>query len=163
MTKSDPATLVLRWVLGPPIEWVGRRAERAARRRVPDRELPRPPRPDLTLPALVVAAIVVGGLAERLAGADDPHPAGRRAERAEPVTDAAEDPLAEALEALEVDHPPVPPKRRVRAQYRSLALETHPDQGGSVERFKDVREAWETVDSSEELSDSRQDMEVTQA
>ena len=178
MTQSDPVARVLGYVLGPPIRFVGRRVERRVKRRL--RALPVPAGPDLPEPPwwfapVAVGVGVIGAVLTQLGGgADDPHPAGSRREHAEPEpeataerdpdpTDGDEDAeaVAEALETLNVEHPPVPEKGEVRAQYRSLAVETHPDQGGDADRFIEVREAWETVAQREELSGDGQDVEVT--
>jgi curved DNA-binding protein CbpA len=66
------------------------------------------------------------------------------------------------LETLNVEYPPVPEESEVRARYRSLALESHPDQGGDADRFIEVQKAWEVVTEGEELTDRVQEMEVTQ-
>lgn len=167
-------TRFIGWVVGPPIRWVGGLVERRVRRAAPD--LPEPPA--WFVPVAVVGAMLVAVVAElvtdQASGADDPHPAGRRREHAEPEPEATAerdpdptdgdedaDAVAEALETLEVEHPPAPEKAEVKAAYRALAVETHPDQGGDADRFIEVREAWETVAQREELSDDGQDVEVT--
>lgn len=140
------------------------------------RAVPAPPEPPAWLVPVVVAfslgvAVVVELLADRRSAAD-PDPARSEPDRpeAEPEgghhpaseEDAEADAVAEALETLNVEHPPVPEKGEVRAEYRSLAVETHPDQGGDAERFIEVQEAWETVSEREELSGNPNDREVTQ-
>jgi hypothetical protein len=122
----------------------------------------------------MVVAVFGQLLGDRRGVAADPHPAGSRREHAQPEPEATAerdpdptdgdedaDPVADALETLDVEHPPVPEKSEVRAQYRSLAIETHPDQGGDEDRFIEVRKAWETVEQREELSADGGDMEVT--
>lgn len=175
MTQQDPVTRLIGYVLGPPIRFVGRRVERRVRRAAPD--VPEPPVWFVPVAVVVafVGAVVVELVGDRRGGVADPHPAGRRREHAEPEPEATAerdpdptdgdedaDAVAEALETLDVEHPPVPDESDVKAAYRRLAVETHPDQGGDAERFIEVREAWETVSEGEALSDEAQDMEVTQ-
>lgn len=169
MTQNDPVTRLLGYVLGPPIEWVGRRVERRVRRALP--EPPAPPEPPAwSVPVVVAISFVVAVVVQLRADPDpgrsepdrpEPEPEATAEEGHHPASEEDTDAVEEALETLNVDHPPVPEKSEVRARYRSLAVETHPDQGGEAERFIEVREAWETVAQEEGLSDDGQDVEVT--
>lgn len=177
MTQTNPVERVLGWVLGPPIRWVGRRVERRVQLhvRLVERRVaaavPELPEPPIWFVPVVVAISFVGAVvADRRA---DPDHERTERERAEPepeataergttsATDGSEDveaaenaetPVQDALDVLGVERPPTPEKSEVKAAYRSLAVETHPDQGGDAERFMEVREAWETVEDREELS-----------
>lgn len=181
MSNTNPVERALGWVLGPPIRWAGRRVERRVRLHVAlverevRRALPELPEPPAWLVPFVVAVSVIGAVvAERFAG---PDPERTERERAEPepeataergttsATDGSEDvqaaeeaetPVQDALDVLGVERPPAPEKGDVKAAYRSLAVETHPDQGGSAERFIEVREAWEAVEE-EGLSGDREE------
>ena len=165
MTQTNPVARVVGYVLGPPIEWVGRRVERRARRAAPD--LPE-------LPAWAVPVVVVGGMVVAVLVEAVGETATRsERERAEPepkataergTTTASDDAseVEDALETLEVAPPPLPEPEDVRAAYRARVKETHPDQGGEAERFIEVREAWLTVSERQELSDDSLDGEVTQ-
>ena len=148
VTRNDPVTRLVGYVVGPPVEWIGRRVERRVRRAVP------------VLPVWVVPVVVaisfVGAVVVQLRA--NPFPG--RSEPEEPASE--EDAVAEALETLNVEYPPVPEESEVRARYRSLALESHPDQGGDADRFIEVQKAWEVVTEGEELTDRVQEMEVTQ-
>lgn len=169
MVQTHPVARVVGYVIRPPVGWVGRRVERRVRR-----ALPEPPRLDLPEPPVwfvpvLVTISVVGTVVVQLGA--DPDPGRSEPDRPEPEPEATaeeghhparEDAVAEALETLGVEHPPPPERAEVKAAYRSLAVETHPDQGGDVDRFIEVREAWETVESQEELSGDGQTTEVTE-
>lgn len=158
MSKTNPVGRVVEWVLGPPVEWIGWRVEQRVRREM----LPVPQLPWWAVP-VTVAVAMVGTVAAHVEDGD-----GRtERERAEPEptataergTTSARDGEAVrgALETLEVAPPPLPEPEDVRASYRRLTLETHPDQGGTVQEFIEVREAWETLSQPEGLSGTETD------
>lgn len=165
MTQTDPVTRLLGYVIGPPIEFIGRRVERRVQRAMLD--LPEPP---WWAVPVTVAVAVAGTVAAQLGegrGEPDPDPR-RERERAEPepeataergTTSASDDtePVKDALETLEVAPPPVPEQDEVRAAYRRRALEAHPDQGGDAQEFIEVREAWEVVSERKQLSGGQND------
>jgi hypothetical protein len=144
-------------VVGPPVRWVGRRVERRVRRAVPD--LPEPPW--WVFPVLLGAAFVSAILVEDRNRCDRAEPSAS-VERGTTSANGDAVGVVEALGTLDVEVPPVPSQEDVRAAHRRRALETHPDQGGDAEEFKDVQEAWEAVAEREELSGSQNDGEVTQ-
>lgn len=154
-------------LLGPPVEWIGRRVEQRVRRAVP--ELPE--LPWWAVPVVVVAAMVGAVLVEAIGGQEgssareratpEPQATAERGTTTERDESDAEEIVA-ALEMLDVEYPPAPSQGDVRAAYRERAMETHPDQGGDAERFVEVREAWERLPEREELSGGGGDGDVTQ-
>lgn len=63
------------------------------------------------------------------------------------ITDALLQPLAKAAspkEAVRLWQLTIP---RLRARYRELAFEAHPDRGGRRDYFDRIRESWEVVSS----------------
>lgn len=165
MAQTNLVGRVAEAVLGPPVEWIGRRVERRVRRATP--ELPEPPWwavPVLLVGGLLSAVLVevVGDQEERSArerATPEPQATAERRTTTESDESDAEE-IVEALETLGVEFPPAPPQDAVRAAYRTQAMETHPDQGGDAERFKEVRAAWERLPEREErqeLSDGSDD------
>lgn len=162
MTQSDPVARILGYVLAPPIRFIGRRLERRVQRALPEP-------PWWLFPVVVSGGVLSWLLVEAV---DELRSGASRSERAEPSAPpegpAGPEPTAErcpdpsdgepaeavvqALEVLEMEVPPEPDEGEVRARYRSLAVETHPDQGGDAEEFIEVKEAWETLREREELS-----------
>jgi hypothetical protein len=90
---------------------------------------------------------------------EQPRPTGRM--------DAVKDRLEKWLASLEVQDPyrtlgvsPNDPAERIRSRYHELALQCHPDRGGSVEKMRELNVAYERIThhlerrASEELSAS---------
>lgn len=162
MNQTGPVARVVGYVLGPPVEFVGRLVERRVERAVG--QLPEPP--IWTVPLLVVAGVVGAVVLEERdsdkEGEGNPSGAvGDGGAFPDPSEGDGRSEVEEALDVLGVEYPPVPEKSDVKAEYRSLVVEAHPDVGGDAERFKEVRAAWETVADREELSDGPADVEVT--
>jgi hypothetical protein len=159
MGKQHWLNRVVDAVLVPPIEFVGRRVERQV-----IETLPEPP--DWLVPVTVgvgaVGAVVAHLTSDQSASEraePEPQAAVERGTTSEQreggQTDAEE--IVAALDTLEVEYPPAPSHEAMRAAYRERAVETHPDQGGDVERFIEVREAWERLPEREELSNAGQE------
>jgi hypothetical protein len=110
---------------------------------------------------IVVEAVAGASRSERAEPSDSPEgPDGPEptAERCPDPSDGEASAVAEALETLNVEYPPAPDRGEVEAQYRSLVIEKHPDQGGDAGELIEVREAWETVREREELSGDTSDV-----
>ena len=157
VSETNPVARVFRWLVGPPIERVGRCVEQRV-----EEEIDAMPEPPWWAAPVAVLSGAVGALAVQLVGGRGEE-ASERAER-EPVASAERGTTSDAdAEAVEVARALLtlgveePDQSKAKAAYRSLVVETHPDQGGDAETFEAVHEAWETVESSERLSDGPDD------
>lgn len=171
MAQVNPVERVAEWLLAPVVRWAGRRVERRVQAHVEEHarvvdaalpDLPDLPEPPVwSVPVVVVISFVAAVVAERFS---DPDHERTERERAEPEPEATaergttsatdegadeeadETPVEDALEVLMGEPHPAADRSEVKSAYRSLAVETHPDQGGEAARFIEVRKAWETLE-----------------
>lgn len=173
VSERDAVGRAADWVCARTFEPVVHRLGKIVERRVRGvgEQLPEP-----SARIGAVAAVVVGALS--LSAAVIERRRSRTAsERAEPspTAERCSDPsepsagdgppdeiveLAEALDALDVEYPPVPSESEAEAAYRERVLEAHPDAGGDAEEFIEVRQAWRRIEGGE-LSNREADGDVT--
>jgi len=131
-----------------PVGFVFERVKREVDR-VVDEKLPKPPW--WLVPVIVSLSAVVTVYAHSRNQSEQSEPEPKVAAECGPTNDGGDD-LDEALSRIGYQRPPMPDRWEVEEEYRELVIEAHPDQGGDAERFKELQNAWNTIDERQQLS-----------